>query len=212
MSDGTTTPTQNTAPSRSTFETVLTLLAITAQALLTVELFEPGSVAGKLVAVVGMVFTGFGGSLLRRSGAKILPVALLVLLFGAVALSSGCSWFKSTGKRAAQSYVDCMQPAAIKLAIELKPTFRDLLKNATQNDGKIDWTPVRAAASSLTTPATRCAFSTVVAEAMRAVKNAASGVMSSPLDVDKADLAAGFESIRADFYGGETYKLESGTL
>lgn len=154
----------------------------------------------------------------KKAGGLTQAAPTLVFAFitagmvGLAVTSSGCDAAKATGLRAATSYVDCMQPAAIKLALELKPTFRDLLENATQNDGKIDWAPVRAAASSLTTPATRCAFSTVVSEAMRLVARTADAVQSSPLDIDQADLRTGWESIRADFYDGERFKLESGTL
>jgi hypothetical protein len=200
---------ETTAPPKFTFATLITLVAIVAQGLMTVELFMPSSVPGKVLQVLAMVLTALGAPLVARAGSKVLPTALLVLL---VVNLAGCDQAKTTGIRAATSFVDCMQPQAVRLATELKPTFRDLLENATQPDGKIDWAPVRAAASSLKTPATRCAFSTVVSEAMRLVARAADAVQSAPLDIDQTDLRQGWEAIRADFWQGERYKLESGTL
>jgi len=132
---------------------------------------------------------------------------------GAV-LASGCTkaQLKDTGVRAASGFVDCMQPAVVKTVIELKPTYRELLEAVTGGDGKVDREALKSAASSLTTPATRCAFSTVVAEAMRAVQSVASEVQSAPLEIDREDLRAAYEAIRTDFYGGERYQLEGGTL
>jgi hypothetical protein len=133
---------------------------------------------------------------------------------GLAVTSSGCTkaQLKDAGVRAATSMVDCMQPTIVKTALELKPTYRELLELATGGDGKVDREALKAAAAGLKTPALRCAFSTVVAEAMHAVTNAAGGVQSAPLEVDKEDLAATFEAIRAESFAGERYKLESGVL
>lgn len=138
---------------------------------------------------------------------------LLVLTIGAVGVSqSGCDTLKDSGKRMGMSAIDCMQPALVKTATELKPTYQSLIRAATGGDGQVDWAQLRPAASALKTPALRCAFSTVVAEGMQLVKDAVSGVMSSPLQADPASLKAGYEAVRRDFFDGETYKLESGTL
>jgi hypothetical protein len=210
-------PETTTPPStpKLTLATIITLVAIVAQGLMTVELFAAGSVPGKILQVIAMVLTAFGAPVLGRAvSSKALPTALLVLVAAGMLLSIGCTkaQLKDAGARAAQSYVDCMQPAVVSTVIELKPTYRELLELATGGDGKVDREALKSAAAGLKTPATRCAFSTVVAEAMRAVQSVASEVQSAPLAVDKEDLAATFELIRAESFAGERYKLEAGTL
>lgn len=137
---------------------------------------------------------------------------LLILALAVTVTQPACDTLKNSGTRTATSAIDCLQPSLIKTGVELKPTYQALLRAATGGDGKIDWGQIRPAVSSLKEPALRCAFSAVVSEAMHAVRNAVSGVMSSPLEVDKADLTSGYEAIRKDFFSGETYKLEGGTL
>ena len=144
---------------------------------------------------------------------KAPPTSTVLVVAAALLLGvSSCRHVKGAGVRAAQGFVDCMQPSVVKTALELKPTYRELLELATGGDGKVDREALKAAAAGLKTPALRCAFSTVVAEAMHAVTNAAGGVQSAPLEVDKEDLAATFEAIRAESFAGERYKLESGVL
>lgn len=85
----TTTPTPSTP--KLTFATIITLVAIVAQGLMTAELFAPSSVPGKVLQVLAMVLTALGAPIVVRTSSKALPVALLVLMLGAVTLPSGCS-------------------------------------------------------------------------------------------------------------------------
>ncbi len=203
----TTTP----AAPRFTFATAITLVALIAQALMLVEMFAPSSSPGKLLQVVGMVLTAFGAPLLARSGAKVLPVALLVLL--AVGLLPACTeqQAKDTTVRIGKSAIDCLAPSVKPLAAELLPTFRDVLENAITGDGKLDEAPIRATAESLKSDATRCAFSIAMSELLRGAAKLAGAPMSAPLEVDKDAARATFEAVRAG-WGGATFKLESGEL
>jgi hypothetical protein len=142
-----------------------------------------------------------------------LPRATVVSIVAVLAIA-GCTKqeIKDAGIRAAQGFVDCMQPTAVKTALELKPTYRELLELATGGDGKVDRDALRSAAAGLKTPAMRCAFATVVSEAMHAVDAISGGIQSAPLEIDKEDLAATFESIRSEYFAGERYQLDGGTL
>lgn len=118
----------------------------------------------------------------------------------------GCATTKAAAGRVAGDVVDCMKPDAKAAIGELAPAFRDIVKNATADNGRVDWAPVRAVAAPLKSAATRCAFTAVIAEVLRP-KTTAGAPQSSALEADPADVMTGFEAIRADYFGGATFEL-----
>lgn len=130
-------------------------------------------------------------------------VALLVACGGGLREGSG---------RVAGDVVDCMTPAAQSAIGELGPAFGNVIRNATSDDGKVDWAPVKAAAAPLKSQALQCALAATMAELMRPRERDPNAPQSSPLEVDVEDLRAGWESIRIRHYGGATFKLPSGEL
>lgn len=139
------------------------------------------------------------------------PIAMLaVLVLGLGASQLGCGTLKDSGKRVADDVVDCMAPALAGSVAELGPAFRDVVKNATAGNGRVDWAPVKAVASPLKSAGSRCAFAAVIAEVLRP-KEQPGAPQSEPLSADKVDVLTGFEAIRGG-WDGEKFKLESGTL
>lgn len=206
------TGTASTKPPAFSLELAFTALALIAQGFMTVELFAPDTVAGKLVSVLGIVLTGLGYTVATRARTKsVLPTALLVLFVFAVVSMSCTANQRAAAGRVAGDVVDCMTPAAKDAIGAFGPAMADVVRNATSSDGKVDWNPVKAVASPLKTPAQRCVLAAVIAEALRPSKPRADEPQSSPLQWDPASLAQGFEEVRAE-WGGSSFKLESGTL
>lgn len=141
------------------------------------------------------------------SGAAL---AIIVIAAGASApLLSGCGAAKESLGRVAGGVIDCMAPAAKDAIGAFAPAFRDVVRNATSDDGRVDWAPVKAAASSLRSPAQRCVLAAVIAEVLR--PRAKTDVQASALEADPASVSAGFEELRAS-WGGPSFALEGGTL
>lgn len=147
----------------------------------------------------------------RKAG----PSVVLMLLLVAMVVSPlfvACGPLKDSARHAGKGVVDCMKPEAKAMIGELAPTFLDVIKNATGNDGKIDRAPLRSAASSLTSELTRCAFAAAVAEVLRPKQKDPDAPQSSELGADPADVLASFDAIRAELYGGPVFQLETGPL
>lgn len=140
--------------------------------------------------------------------ATVAVLALVVLGLGGSQL--GCGTLKDSGKRLAGDVVDCMAPAIAGSVAELGPAFRDVVKNATADNGRVDWAPVKAVAAPLKSAGSQCAFAAVIAEVLRP-KDKPGAPQSSALQADPVDVLTGFEAIRGD-WGGAKYKLDSGTL
>jgi hypothetical protein len=141
-----------------------------------------------------------------RAAASVIPLLLLVGL----ASSHGCAGVERAG-RVAAGVIDCMTPTAKDAIGQFGPAVAELLRNATDSRGVVDWQPMRVVGRSLTTPAARCVLASVVAEALRPKAPRADAPQSSPLQWDPASLSAGFDSTRSD-WGGATFALELGTL
>lgn len=147
-----------------------------------------------------------GGS--SAAVALVLFVALGAML--AVLSSSACGGrLGDAAGGASHGFVDCMKPEPQKMLGELRPVFQDVIRNATGGDGKVDRDALRAAGMSLASDATRCAFSSVIAEVLRPHSIDPNAPQSAALEVDQAQLRAEYDAIRDDFWGGQSFKLEA---
>lgn len=195
--------TETVTPPKFTFATAVTLAALIAQGLMTVELFPAHSVPGKILQVLAMALTAFGAPLLTRAvSSKVLPVALVLL----VALA-GCAHVQ----RVSDAYVDCLKPGIASTVSELLPAFRDVVENSISGDGTMDDSALKAAALPLKSAATRCAFTTAMGEVIRGAAKLPGAPMSAPLEVDPVQARAAFEGVRGA-WGGEKFKIEGGLL
>jgi hypothetical protein len=207
------TGTTSTKPPTLSLEFAMTALALIAQGLMTVELFEPASIAGKLVGVLGIVLTGLGYTVARAKAAKaVLPTSIYIamLVLFVVSIAGSCT----TGQRAAAGRVtgdsiDCLTPAAKEATGQLLPVFADAIRNATSPDGAVDKDRIKSVGLSLIAPTLRCAFVSAVAEAKRPRSSDPNALQSAELVPDRAQLSAAFEDLRAEC-GGPTFVLESG--
>lgn len=197
-----------TKPGYRTTEFWLSLLAT-----LLTALFASGVLTSSTaLAIAGMAATVLTALGYKVSRTLIKTGAALALFVLASSSQVGCTAAKDAATHAAGGFVDCMRPEPQKMLAELRPVFQDVLRNATGGDGKVDRTALRAAGATLASDATRCAFSAVIAEALRPRSSNPGAPQSSPLEVDQGQLRAEYDELRADFWGGPTFKLEAGTL
>lgn len=201
-----TTPT----PPKFTIATIITLVAIVAQGLMTVELFAAHTVPGKILQVVAMVLTALGAPLVARAGSKVIPTALLVLLVATV-VSSGCAGTGERLGRVAAGTIDCLTPEASDAITTFGPALGNVVRNATSPDGRVDWTPIKDVGRSMKTPVAQCVLASVIAEALHPPKPRPDAPMSSALQWDPVSLSSGWEEMRGE-WGGAKYQLASGTL
>lgn len=174
-----------------------------------------------VAAMIGLVAITIGAQGLADQGkeaakeANRLPPALLVLfVIGASssgALLSGCGATKGAMGRVAAGAIDCMTPTAKDAIAAFGPAISSVVRNATGDDGRVDWEPVKAIAAPLKTSAQRCVLAAVIAEALRPRVPRPDAPQSSPLQWDPVSLEQGFDEIRAG-WGGPTFQLEGGAL
>jgi hypothetical protein len=202
------TGTASTKPTAWNLELLFVVLALTAQATMTVELFEAGTVPGKLVSIVGIVLTGLGYTVARAKAVKsVLPTAMFVGIFVLLAatLASGCgSTAGIVTRKAAGDFYDCMKPDATKVALELAGVMDRAVRSAVNNDGTFDRSQLKDAAAPIKEPALRCAFATALNTVGRIVGG--SMAQSSPLEVSEQERAAALAEVSA-LYGGATFRL-----
>lgn len=206
--------TVSTKPPTWSLELLFVVLSLTAQAMMTVELFEAGTVPGKLVSIVGIVLTGLGYTVARAKAAKsVLPTALFVGLFALFFVAqAGCTTGQRAGAgRIAGDLVDCMTPSAKDATGQLLPVFADALRNATADDGSIDKARITSVGKSIIAPTLQCAFVSALAEYGRQRTKDPNAPQSAEVSPNHAELAAALEELRAE-WGGPRFKLEGGTL
>lgn len=197
-------------PGWKTTEYWITKVVAVIGALMAAGYIADGTQAARICGAVMVSAAALGYSVSRglaKGGAA--GVLLVVLALGAT--QPACNTLKDTGKRVAGDVVDCMKPDAKAAIGELAPAFRDIVKNATGDNGRVDWAPVRAVAAPLKSAATRCAFTAVIAEVLRPHPKAGAP-QSSALQADATDVLAGYRAIQAEYFGGATFKLPDGDL
>jgi len=138
------------------------------------------------------------------STAAILVLVVGVLGASGAMLSSGCASWKSSATGAASSFVDCLAPNTKALAGELQGTVADVIRNSTDNTGKVDWTSVKSSVGTFKSDAPLCAFQAAVRGmllAARAPKDP-DAPQSAGLEIDATSLETGYEAVRLELFAG----------
>lgn len=165
-----------------------------------------GAWAGVIVTAIAALKLALNPTTSAAPKAGAIAVSLLLIV--AVA---GCDRTKTALGNVAGATIDCMAPDAASAIAAFAPAIADVLRNATAPDGRVDWTPVRAVAAPLKTAAQRCVLASVISEALRPSTPHADEPQASALQWDPVSLAAGFETVRAE-WGGQKFRLETRTL
>lgn len=172
--------------------------------------------SGLLTSGTTLAIAGIAATVLTALGYKVARVLIktagaVVLLVAISSSQIGCGRAKASLGRVAGGVVDCLAPSAKDAIAELAPAFGAVLRDATSGSGTVDWAPVRAVAAPLKSALSRCAFASVIAEALRPSSPRADAPQSSPLQWDPVSLSAGFEELRVD-WGGQQFQLSGGLL
>lgn len=124
-----------------------------------------------------------------------------------VACNGACNTLRDSGGRIAEGFVDCMTPSAQEAIGAFLPAMGDVVRNALDDSGRVDWEPVKAAGKSLKTPAQQCVMAAAIAELMRPREAKEGAPQSSPLEVDSEALLVGWQQMRGELYGGAKFKV-----
>lgn len=134
--------------------------------------------------------------------ANAVLVAILVLLL------ASCGWLKSESRQTAKNLVDCTSAGVRTLNREFGPVVDQLLVDATNNDGSVDWSRVKHATRGFGVSTGLCVLAHAVQRALVPVQKMLDAPQASPLEADPMALRMGFESIAE----GRTYRTELGDL
>lgn len=152
--------------------------------------------------------------------APVVILLVLIALMGAavmVGYASGCGPVREKGRDVVSGLVDCTVGNAAELAPYVIPFVESVLKAATQPDGKVDWSQLRALLTRSTDghayePGRRlpaglevvsCALATVVLKS-----RAPAGLVARTVPAGDP----GFEDLRATMLGGMVFKTTAGAL
>ncbi len=135
-----------------------------------------------------------------------------VLLFFASELMCGCGQLKDEARATGKTLVDCTTTTAAAAIAEYSPTVEQVLVDAAQGDGRLDWERVKSATRAYASDAARCVLATTIARVMKSPAASPGAPMSSPLWLEPIALARGWEELRATQLGGAKFKLELGAL
>lgn len=124
-----------------------------------------------------------------------------------VACNGACNTLRDSGGRIAEGFVDCMTPSAQEAIGAFLPAMGDVVRNALDDSGRVDWEPVKAAGKSLKTPAQQCVMAAAIAELMRPREVKEGAPQSSPLEVDSEALLVGWQQMRGELYGDARFRL-----
>lgn len=138
-------------------------------------------------------------------------LTLVVLTMGAPFVC-GCGQLKDEARAAAKSVVDCTTTAATAALTEYGPTVEQVIVDAAQSDGKLDWERVKSATKSYASDAARCVLATTVARLMKSPAASPGAPQSATLWLEPIALARGWEAMRAEQLAGAKFKLSEGTL
>lgn len=135
---------------------------------------------------------------------------LLVLL---VLLLISCSWFKSEAKHIAGNIVDCTTSKAKAAIKQYAPIVEHVVVMSLDAAGKAQWDIIKDTTSGLDAPDVSAAERAIGGCVIQSVINRLldpfldpDAPASSPLEVDKADLARGWDELRAQRYRGALFK------
>lgn len=140
----------------------------------------------------------------------LVPAALVA--FALFVFLPSCSAVKEEARATAKSVVDCTTSTALQAIKEYAPTLEQVLIDSVAGDGKIDRDRVKSAAMSYASDTARCVFASTVARLSRPpTPSSPDAPLSSPLAIDRADLADAWSEIRTTQFGGATFKLGPGS-
>ena len=128
-------------------------------------------------------------------------------------LSTSCSWLKGETKKAVADVVDCTTKQARSAIKQYGPTVESVVVDTLDAAGRADWNKIKSATSGLSAPSLSVAERAVGGCVMQAVINRLlDPVLSNPdapqselIQVDKGELAAGWDQLRAQSYGGARF-------
>jgi hypothetical protein len=134
----------------------------------------------------------------RGSVHPLLVIALLPAIVAGSLAAWSCAPLRSAGREGAPIVVDCTLVAVGEHADALEAAIRD----ATNLDGSIDWTRIRAAVRELGWEVGGCALRAAIERIL-----GAPGVQAMP-HPHEGDLRAGWERVRVEVLGGRRYVPE----
>lgn len=142
-----------------------------------------------------------------QSGFARVHVMLVIVGLGLIVTANlpGCAWLKSESKAVAADAIDCTTEKAIELAKEYGPSVELALRSQLSDTGKIDRTSLKALAKSFATETGQCVLAR---EVVRLLTPRGQDAQSTPLPIDTEDVAAAWEEVRRDEFGGKTFVLE----
>lgn len=126
---------------------------------------------------------------------------LLALLFLIV---TSCGFTKRHADYTITDVVDCTTSKAKDAIHQFAPTVEQLVVNTLDTAGHADWNTIESATKNFATDVGGCVLQATVTRLLAEAHTA--GVMSSPLEIDRADLARSWDQLREQRYSGVTFK------
>lgn len=142
-----------------------------------------------------------------QSGFIRLDALVFTLAAAAMIGMVACSWLKSETKAAGRAVIDCTTDRALEVAKEYAPSVELAVRSQLSDTGQIDREGLKALAKSFATDTGRCVLARVVT---RLLVPTGSDTQATPLPVDTEDVAAAWDAVRADVYGGKSFALGDG--
>lgn len=198
----------------TTTEFWLSLAAKLLGAAFAVGLVGDGSQLDRVAGLAAMVMTALGYQVNRsklKASAGVLAATLMTACVLCLAVP-GCAWLKSEGDVAKAAVIDCTTATAHDAIKQFGPILDALLVQATDPNGKVNWTPVKDLGKGLGTELGGCVLATVVAHELAPDKPGPNAPKSSPLELNAASLREGFDDIRRAQFHGASFKTDHGVL
>lgn len=145
-----------------------------------------------------------------RTAASPRARAAVTLLL--VALVAGCHGTKSAAGRMVGDAFDCLAPTAAETVAAFVPAMSNVIRNATDDRGQIDWGPVRDSARPLKTRVQQCVVAAALAEVLRPREPDPEAPQSAGLEVDAAAARTGFRALSLELFGGARFRVAGDTL
>lgn len=140
----------------------------------------------------------------NQKGFSRLWVMAIIALLSAVWLTIGCG---ATTKRLGGVVIDCTTENSTTLTREFGPTVDALLRVATQPDGRMDWSIIKAAAKSFGLDTGACVLANAIAGITSQQTPGASAMATSPQRT-----RAEFRALSLELFEGHTFRTMKGDL
>lgn len=135
-------------------------------------------------------------------GVTILNGFLCALLF---LMLTSCGWASGEAKHAAGSVVDCTKAKAKDAIKQFAPTVEQLVVNTVDAAGRADWNTIESATRDFSADVGGCVLQSVITRLLDP-DIGPDGPQSSPLAIDRAELAHGWDELRQQRYGGSLFR------